>query len=102
MSPLGCPVCFWEDDVVQLRWPDWAGGANKASLIEGQQDFQRIGACEQSALRHVRPANHDEPLEQSWRPIDPTHDRFEPRERQPRRDRPRTVPRPVSAVVSTV
>jgi hypothetical protein len=21
-------VCFWEDDGVQLRWPDWSGGAN--------------------------------------------------------------------------
>jgi hypothetical protein len=27
-----CPVCFWVDDPVQLRWPDWAGGANKPSL----------------------------------------------------------------------
>jgi len=23
-----CKICFWEDDNVQLRWPDYAGGAN--------------------------------------------------------------------------
>ncbi|WP_374940084.1 CPCC family cysteine-rich protein [Streptomyces finlayi] len=27
-----CPVCFWEDDGVQFRWPTMAGGANKVSL----------------------------------------------------------------------
>jgi hypothetical protein len=41
-----CPVCFWEDDMVQLRWPDWSGGANKASLIAAQVNFTRIGASE--------------------------------------------------------
>jgi Cysteine-rich CPCC len=25
-----CPVCFWDDDLVQLRWPTYAGGANQA------------------------------------------------------------------------
>ena len=42
-----CPVCFWEDDIVQLRWPDWAGGANKPSLLDGQANYQHIDGCEQ-------------------------------------------------------
>ncbi|MGA2529087.1 MAG: CPCC family cysteine-rich protein [Acidimicrobiales bacterium] len=25
-------MCFWQDDIVQLRWPDFAGGANRSSL----------------------------------------------------------------------
>lgn len=29
-----CPVCQWEDDPVQGRDPDYAGGANKESLNE--------------------------------------------------------------------
>ncbi|MDX2622394.1 CPCC family cysteine-rich protein [Streptomyces sp. NPDC012486] len=29
-----CPVCFWEDDGIQFRWPTMDGGANKISLIE--------------------------------------------------------------------
>ena len=77
-----CPVCFWQDDAVQMRWPDSGAGANKASLLEGQHNFQRIGACDESAVRHVRRANDDEPLDPSWRPIDPAHDRFEPNGRQ--------------------
>jgi len=41
-----CPICFWEDDIVQLAFPDLAGGANKCSLIEGQHNFAAFGACE--------------------------------------------------------
>ncbi|MFH8396799.1 CPCC family cysteine-rich protein [Streptomyces anulatus] len=42
-----CPVCFWEDDRVQFRWPTMAGGANKVSLIEAQRNYQDFGACDQ-------------------------------------------------------
>ncbi len=39
-SPAGsydiCPVCDWEDDEVQLRFPAMRGGANKESLGEWQ------------------------------------------------------------------
>lgn len=73
-----CPVCFWEDDVVQLRWPDYTGGANKPSLREAQRNFQRYGACDASVIDHVRPASDDEPREPHWRPIDPHRDTFEP------------------------
>lgn len=64
-----CPVCFWEDDNVQLRWPTWAGGANKPSLIDAQRNFAAIGVCEERVLRHVRPPTQDEPREAGWRPI---------------------------------
>lgn len=40
-----CPVCFWEDDGVQFRWPTMAGGANKVSLIKAQGNYQHFGAC---------------------------------------------------------
>jgi hypothetical protein len=30
-----CPVCFWDDDLVQLRWPTYAGGANKRHRYAG-------------------------------------------------------------------
>jgi hypothetical protein len=36
-----CPVCGWEDDHVQLRCPALAGGANRRSLWEEQQDLLR-------------------------------------------------------------
>ncbi|MYY03910.1 CPCC family cysteine-rich protein [Streptomyces sp. ATexAB-D23] len=42
-----CPVCFSEDDGVQLRWPTMSGGANKVSLIAAQRNYQDFGACDQ-------------------------------------------------------
>src|SRR5687768_11830094 len=40
-SPAGsyniCPVCDWEDDEVQLRFPAMRGGANTESLLEWQR-----------------------------------------------------------------
>ncbi|MBI1375264.1 MAG: hydrolase [Phycisphaera sp.] len=32
-----CPICNWEDDDVQLRFPMMRGGANGESLFEWQQ-----------------------------------------------------------------
>jgi hypothetical protein len=58
-----CPVCGWEDDVYQLRWP-YRSGANRSSLIEAQKEA---------------PASADFDRDPFWRPIDPRRDRFEPR-----------------------
>jgi Cysteine-rich CPCC len=38
-----CEVCRWEDDRVQFRDPDYAGGANRVSLREGRANFARYG-----------------------------------------------------------
>ena len=73
-----CPICFWEDDLVQLRWPDSCVAANRTSLIEAHQNFQDYGACDERSLEHVRAPEDDEPLDRSWRPIDPERDYFEP------------------------
>jgi len=72
-----CPVCFWEDDLVQLRRPDLAGGANRPSLIEAQQHYQQIGATEDRLLAHVRPASPEEPIAMRWRVFDPVVDIIE-------------------------
>jgi hypothetical protein len=73
-----CPICFWEDDSVQLRWPDWAGGANKPSLVEAQQNYREMGATEERFKKCVRAAAAHEPADPAWRPIDPERDSFEP------------------------
>jgi hypothetical protein len=75
-----CPVCFWEDDIVQLRWPDFGGGANRPSLIEAQANVGRLGAVEERLVPHVRPAADEEPIDPAWRPFDRTRDEIEPRE----------------------
>jgi hypothetical protein len=72
-----CPVCFWEDDLIQLRWPTWFGGANKPSLVEAQRTYAAIGACEERLLRYVRPAEAGEVREAGWRPV-AAGDDFEP------------------------
>jgi hypothetical protein len=71
-----CPICFWEDDIVQLAFPDMAGGANKCSLIEGQQNYERIGACEERIKSHVRSAHESEVRDTQWRPLDADLDRY--------------------------
>ncbi|GGU56626.1 hypothetical protein GCM10010211_21890 [Streptomyces albospinus] len=38
-----CSVCFWEDGLVQLRWP-WSFGANAVCLVDAQRNYQRFGA----------------------------------------------------------
>ncbi|MEU4097400.1 CPCC family cysteine-rich protein [Streptomyces sp. NPDC026673] len=72
-----CPVCFWEDDRVRLRWPFMPGGANTVSLVEAQGNFRAYGACDQRGRRFARPPADDEPRDRDWRPIDPVADEFE-------------------------
>ena len=74
-----CPVCFWEDDAVQLRWPDYRGGANGPSLIEAQQTYALVGAMEPRFISKVRFPAPNEPLDAKWRPINLVIDDFEPR-----------------------
>jgi hypothetical protein len=67
-----CPICFWEDDQVQLRWPSSGGGANRLSLIDSQHNYQQFGAIEERFTNQVRSATADEPLDPGWRAIAPT------------------------------
>lgn len=62
-----CDVCFWEDDgqdehdATVVR-----GGPNgRLSLTQARQNFERFGACKESALGNVRePHPHEHPLNQ--------------------------------------
>ena len=55
-----CPVCFWEDDGLQLLNPNFVGGANRVSLNQGRKNFIDFGACEKEMLVHVRPPKKSE------------------------------------------
>ena len=70
-----CRVCFWEDDLSQLRWP-WSWGANAMCLVDAQVNYQRFGAMEERFLKNVRLPASNEPLDPGWRPIDPSRDSF--------------------------
>lgn len=34
-----CPICGWEDDLIQRKDPEFRGGANKMSLNEARKAF---------------------------------------------------------------
>jgi hypothetical protein len=69
-----CPICNWEDDNVQLRFPDFPGGANKPSLMEAQRNFAEFGASEIRSLPRVRPPTEEDVRDPDWRPFDPVRD----------------------------
>jgi Cysteine-rich CPCC len=49
-----CPVCFWEDDPVQLRDPNYEGGANAVSLEQARRNYRRYGVSEERFKDDVR------------------------------------------------
>lgn len=69
-----CPICSWEDDGIQLRWPMSAEGANGMSLVDAQRAYRRSGVVVPHMRRHVRRPAADEPLDEGWRPFDPAVD----------------------------
>lgn len=69
-----CPICQWEDDLAQLRFPRMPGGANGVSLERAQQNYATIGVAERRRLGEGRRPFDDEPRERGWRPLDPRRD----------------------------
>jgi hypothetical protein len=63
-----CPICFWEDDISQLRFPLMAGGANRPNLLDAQKTFAALGAKEARCLPHVRTPSAHERQDGGWRP----------------------------------
>ena len=57
---LICPVCSWEDDVVQFNDPDYQGGANVTSLNEARANFRIFGARSEGDLPCVRRPRDEE------------------------------------------
>ena len=55
-----CPVCFWEDDPIQLDDSAYVGGANHVSLSQARNNFLKFGACESAMIPHTRKPNEDE------------------------------------------
>jgi hypothetical protein len=51
-----CPICFWEDDGLDVDALDTHSGPNHLTLREARANFARLGACDEAALAHVLPA----------------------------------------------
>lgn len=62
-----CPVCNWEDDPVQLKDPDYKGGANVVSLREAQRNFQKYAASDLACRGNTRPPRLEEARDSGWK-----------------------------------
>lgn len=71
-----CPICFWEDDIVQLRFATFPGRANTPSLIEAQLNAVKYGAKMPGYERRARSPKQFE-RDESWRLIDLEIDNIE-------------------------
>ena len=50
-----CPVCFWEDDPVDLMFPDEKiGWCNEVGLNQAKKNYLAFGACHESMIKNVR------------------------------------------------
>src|SRR5262245_46922767 len=56
--------------VSQLKFATMAGGANKPSLLEAQQNFANFGASEERFTESVRAPLPDERRDALWRPLE--------------------------------
>lgn len=72
-----CPICYWEDNLVQLRFPLMPGAANSVSLYRAQQNFQQCGSAEKRKFGEVRAPFESERKDSSWRMLDPRIDNIE-------------------------
>jgi hypothetical protein len=68
-----CPICHWEDDLAQLRFPDMPGSANHVSLVEAQKNYADCGAAEKRHVHEARLPLSEERQDEGWRPVN--HDR---------------------------
>lgn len=50
-----CPVCYWEDDGVDLDELDAVSSANHISLRRARSNFARMGAADEAAVSLVAP-----------------------------------------------
>lgn len=65
-----CEICFWEDDLIQLKNPDYKGGANRVSLREAQKNFVEFGACEIEMVKNVRKPKIHEERSDNWKVLE--------------------------------
>lgn len=72
-----CPICLWEDDLAQLRFPRMPGSANMVSLESAQHNFESFGSAERRNMAVTRAPVDGEERDTSWRPLDPKRDNVE-------------------------
>ena len=72
-----CMICFWEDDALQLRFPELGDQTNFVPLAEAQRNYAQVGAIEARFADDVRKPTDEDARDPDFRPIGPD-DSFEP------------------------
>lgn len=72
-----CVICFWEDDLAQLRFPRMPGGANRSSLEQAQRNFVHFGSADRFDQGKGRAPNPDDHRDPDWRPLQTDRDNVE-------------------------
>ena len=72
-----CPICLWEDELAQLRFPLMPSISNGVSLHVAQENYRRCGAAQQKNKELGRAPLDGERVESGWRPLDPDIDNVE-------------------------
>ncbi len=57
-SYLICPICFWEDDGIDVDRLDSTSGPNHMTLRQGRANFLAFGACDTEMLKNVLPVSN--------------------------------------------
>ena len=76
-SHTQCPICLWEDNLAQLRFPLMPGGANTVSLADAQRNFVQCGAAEKRNTGLTREPLDYEVRDEEWRMLDRDRDNIE-------------------------
>ncbi len=72
-----CPICLWQDNLAQLRFPLMPNVANPVSLQQAQKNYVACGTAERRNAGTGRQPLGDDVREDSWRVLDVTHDNVE-------------------------
>ncbi|MEM6264799.1 MAG: CPCC family cysteine-rich protein [Bacteroidota bacterium] len=48
-----CPVCFWEDDGIDIDQLDEHSDPNHITLRQGRSNFQKYGACDSTVVKNM-------------------------------------------------
>jgi hypothetical protein len=65
---LICPVCFWEDDGLDVDELDEESGPNHITLREARDNFAMFGACDKLMVPNVCSVKERKRFQ--WRPRD--------------------------------
>ncbi len=61
-----CSICFWEDDPLQFNDPHLEFSGNLVSLVQAQQNFEKIGTSEKDMKRYCRKPDKDDRINTEW------------------------------------